>query len=348
MFASSKRIFISYAREDSVHADELATFLKNNGFDPWIDREKIRVGDEWERVTRNKLKKSDFILVMLSDNAVNKQGFVRREFKLAGEMHDKRKTPVLPLRLDSCSIPEQFKALQVIDWNLDGQEELLDRLHKPGRRGRIFVKAGISVLAVLLMLLALSQTAKAGKVKVKINTSVIDQQTKKSVTGGIFYLVSETGDTIPLKLIYENHNPVYLAFVSPSASYKVIFSHSLYRTVTQDIQIAHPSSRHIHPKDTLIQLVFETQNQKEFTITGFNFFHSEIRDIYNRTGYMLVLRSGLVVSINKLVDVNHEINFQISVSNKSKVIHSRRVHSSERKKVLDTIVELLNLTKVNT
>ena len=77
------RVFISYAREDKASAEKLYVFLKSNGFTPWMDKMDLLPGQKWDIAINAALKKTDFIILLLSRISVEKRGFIQKEFKLA-------------------------------------------------------------------------------------------------------------------------------------------------------------------------------------------------------------------------------------------------------------------------
>jgi formylglycine-generating enzyme required for sulfatase activity len=123
------RIFISYAREDSARVKALYQQLADAGFQPWLDREHIIPGQQWEPVIKRALKQSDFVLVCLSATSINKRGFLRREIKQAleqaGDMLEED-VYLIPARLDDCEVPDILEHLQWVDLFEDyGWEDLL-------------------------------------------------------------------------------------------------------------------------------------------------------------------------------------------------------------------------------
>lgn len=100
-----KSIFISYAREDSVIANKIYNDLIKEGFEPWLDTENILLGQEWPSETLKKLKESDYVLILLSNNSLSKNGFVHKEIRIALDRLDEfppGSIYILPIRLDSC------------------------------------------------------------------------------------------------------------------------------------------------------------------------------------------------------------------------------------------------------
>ena len=120
------RIFLSYAREDETVVRDMHRRLSDAGFDVWMDKINLLPGQAWADEIRRTVRNSDFILLFFSKDSVVKQGFVQREFKLAldtlqdippGTIH------TIPIRLDDCEIPEQFRDLQWSDLAEEGEFE---------------------------------------------------------------------------------------------------------------------------------------------------------------------------------------------------------------------------------
>jgi hypothetical protein len=109
------KIFLCHASEDKQKVREVYRRLKVEGFQPWLDEEDILPGQEWDRAIRKALRDADFILIFLSQNSVAKRGYVQREFKFALDVLEEipeGEIRTIPVRLDDCAIPEQFKKLQ--------------------------------------------------------------------------------------------------------------------------------------------------------------------------------------------------------------------------------------------
>ena len=76
-------VFLSHASEDKPAVRLLAKRLKDDGFDPWLDEERLLPGQNWELEIEQALRKSQVILLCFSEKSVGKEGFVQREFKRA-------------------------------------------------------------------------------------------------------------------------------------------------------------------------------------------------------------------------------------------------------------------------
>ena len=128
-----KEVFISHAKEDIDHALELYDFLKENEFDPWLDKKKLKVGANWDYEIKQALKKSTFVIIMLSSTSVNKRGYIQKEFKYALEYAESKLIDdiyIIPILLDNCEVPEQLKQFQWIEMSeADFKNRILEALN---------------------------------------------------------------------------------------------------------------------------------------------------------------------------------------------------------------------------
>jgi hypothetical protein len=128
-------IFISYAREDVTKANGISERLSREGFEPWMDSQ-IRAGVEWERAIKQWMRKSDFILVLLSKHSIEKQGYQQTEIDSALALFPQGGVRIVPVRLDKCHLPEQLASFHYVDlFEPSGWSELLQSLKDEiGRR----------------------------------------------------------------------------------------------------------------------------------------------------------------------------------------------------------------------
>lgn len=123
------KIFLSYAREDESAAKEIYTRLKKEGFSPWMDKEDLLPGQNWDNEISQALKSSQFIIILFSTTSTTKRGYIQREFKLAIDLLDEIPDDqifILPVRLDDCLIPEKYTSIQYCDlFEENGIEKIL-------------------------------------------------------------------------------------------------------------------------------------------------------------------------------------------------------------------------------
>ncbi len=118
-------IFISYAREDFDYANRLYIDLKNGELNPWLDKEELLPGQNWDKEIKKAVKKCRFFLPMFSSRSVEKRGYVQREFRLGIDTLEEIPEDqifIIPIRIDDCQIPfEKLSKIQYQDlfpdWN---------------------------------------------------------------------------------------------------------------------------------------------------------------------------------------------------------------------------------------
>ena len=132
------KIFIGYAREDESHAERIYNFLKKiSGVIPWMDKKNLLPGANWEEEIMTAIEESRFVLMLLSSQSVNKQGYVQKE---ALEILDrlKRFPPgeifIIPVRIDYCT--PRYRALKKLHWvDLFGQTNTKRKLDDGFKNG---------------------------------------------------------------------------------------------------------------------------------------------------------------------------------------------------------------------
>ncbi|MBK8619175.1 MAG: toll/interleukin-1 receptor domain-containing protein [Anaerolineales bacterium] len=112
-------VFLSHASEDKIKVRKLFKRLKEDGFDPWMDKDRLLPGQDWKFEIEQALSKSDAILLCFSENAVSKESFIQREFKRAMEYQEEKPEGeifVIPVRLDHCDVPQFIEDRQWVDF----------------------------------------------------------------------------------------------------------------------------------------------------------------------------------------------------------------------------------------
>ena len=165
------RIFISYSRHDSNHADRWYTALTEREHEVWMDRIELRAGAEWRREIEEYIQWSEAMVVMWSQHAQESK-WVRREVELADSL-DKT---IIPLQIDYLSSQPDIiiNSTQIIDARSMSFENVLHDIEaafdpdneltearplyhrQPVQRNRRWlVGAGIIIALVIIAALAL-------------------------------------------------------------------------------------------------------------------------------------------------------------------------------------------------
>ncbi len=120
-------IFLSNASEDKVYVRELCKRLKDDGFDPWLDEERLLPGQDWNLEIEKALRASDAILLCFSAVSVTKEGYIQREYKRSMRYQEEKPEGtifVIPIQLDECELPHFIRDIQYVDYST-GYERLL-------------------------------------------------------------------------------------------------------------------------------------------------------------------------------------------------------------------------------
>ena len=121
-------IFISYAHADSAFVDRLEADLRKLGFDPWVDRQRLKGGQRWRRELQDAVKRAQVLLLVLSPDAIASEN-VQIEYDYVLELGN----VVIPLYYRQCEVPMELRAIQWIDFRQSyepGLAALLDDLHR--------------------------------------------------------------------------------------------------------------------------------------------------------------------------------------------------------------------------
>jgi hypothetical protein len=126
------QIFLSYAREDEERVETLYQKLSDAGFKPWMYKKDILPGEQWKSRIPQAIRHSDFFLVCLSANSVDKRGWIQKEIKEAldtwQEMLDSD-IYLIPVRLEDCRVPERLSDFQWVNlFEKDGWTRLVEAI----------------------------------------------------------------------------------------------------------------------------------------------------------------------------------------------------------------------------
>lgn len=133
------KVFFSYARADVDHVQKLYERFSRAGFKPWMDKFDILPGEDWHRQIDLAIQQCDFFLAFLSPQSVNRRGIIQTEFRRAFEKADQMLDSdiyLIPVRLEPCEVPDNFRSRQWVDLFEDNGWSLLNRALKVGIQRR--------------------------------------------------------------------------------------------------------------------------------------------------------------------------------------------------------------------
>ncbi|MCD4766018.1 MAG: SUMF1/EgtB/PvdO family nonheme iron enzyme [Methanosarcinales archaeon] len=129
---SPLRIFLCHSSGDKPEVRNLYQRLSSDGFDPWLDEEKLLPGQEWEVEIAKAVQTSDVVIVCLSHKATNKAGYVHKEIKDALDEAEKQPEGtiyLIPLKLEECDVPERLQRWHWVNlFEEKGYERLMGSL----------------------------------------------------------------------------------------------------------------------------------------------------------------------------------------------------------------------------
>jgi TolB-like protein len=118
---ASRAVFLSYASQDAILAQQLCNRLRGAGVEVWFDQSELRGGDAWDASIRQQIKGCYLFVPIISANTQSRQeGYFRREWNLAAartlDMAEDRAF-LLPIVVDDTSdsearVPEKFRDVQ--------------------------------------------------------------------------------------------------------------------------------------------------------------------------------------------------------------------------------------------
>jgi TIR domain len=124
------RIFVSYARPNQNIVSSLVRLLKSTGLDVWFDKSSLLGGQDWSRVIVQEIRKAKLFLLCLSAEATDRRGYFYTEMRTALDVASTvppNELYIMPVRLNSCPIPDEIGRYHVLDLFEEGGSELLLR-----------------------------------------------------------------------------------------------------------------------------------------------------------------------------------------------------------------------------
>lgn len=113
------RVFLAYASEDRDEVKRLCLHLREAGFDPWMDIDKLLPGQNWPRAIERAIELSDYVVLCFSSSSVDKRGYFQLELRYALDVAScvpLDEIFLMPVRLSPCHLPLQIaRRTQYID-----------------------------------------------------------------------------------------------------------------------------------------------------------------------------------------------------------------------------------------
>ena len=92
--------------------------LRDDGFDPWLDEEALLPGQDWQAEIPQAIHASDAVIVCLSRNSVNHEGYLQKELRevlAVAEEKPPDRIFIIPVRLEDVELPTRLAQWQWAD-----------------------------------------------------------------------------------------------------------------------------------------------------------------------------------------------------------------------------------------
>ena len=113
-------IFLSYAREDSNLAQSIFSVVNRPDRPVFYDKDLLLPGMDWRFELEEKMSTCRLFLSIVSENSVEKEGFVQKELRTAyerAELMPDGKIFIVPIRHGNVHVPRKLSRYQWIDVN---------------------------------------------------------------------------------------------------------------------------------------------------------------------------------------------------------------------------------------
>ncbi|NOK07693.1 TIR domain-containing protein [Corallococcus exercitus] len=127
------RIFISYSHLDSEAVEHIASRLRSDGHEVWVDFQALAPGDNILEKVEQGLGAADVLIVVISKNSLRSQWALREFSAIAFQQISKRQRRIIPIRLDQSEVPSYLADRLYVDLSEDfhaGLESLSAGLKK--------------------------------------------------------------------------------------------------------------------------------------------------------------------------------------------------------------------------
>jgi GTP-binding protein EngB required for normal cell division len=128
-------VFLCHTSTDKPAVRALCQELRRDGFNPWLDEEKLIAGQDWQYEITEAVRLTHVVLICLSNASISKAGFVQKEIKFALDIAEEQPEGaifIIPLKLEECNVPSRLQRWQWVNYfeSKNGPKELLQALNK--------------------------------------------------------------------------------------------------------------------------------------------------------------------------------------------------------------------------
>jgi len=122
------KVFLCHSKDDKPKVRDLYHRLVADGFDAWLDEEKLLPGQDWTTEIPKAVRTSDAVAICISKASVTKEGYVQKEIRIALDIADEKPDGtifLIPVKLEDSGIPERLSKWQWVNlFDEKGYEKL--------------------------------------------------------------------------------------------------------------------------------------------------------------------------------------------------------------------------------
>lgn len=137
------KVFLCHSKDDKPTVRRLYHRLVADGFDAWLDEEKLMPGQDWDLEIRKAVRQSEVVVVCLSNDSVTKAGYVQKEIRFALDVADEQPEGaifIIPAKIEECEAPLRLSKWQWVNlFEEKGYEKMKASLILRARRAGSFV-----------------------------------------------------------------------------------------------------------------------------------------------------------------------------------------------------------------
>ena len=126
------QVFLCHSSEDKPTVRELYNRLDSEGWiDTWLDEKKLYPGQDWNYEIEQAVEQADIILVCLTKNSVNKEGFIQRELRKILDLADEKPEGtlyIIPVKLEECEPPKRIRRWQYSNYFPESNQNIAYQL----------------------------------------------------------------------------------------------------------------------------------------------------------------------------------------------------------------------------
>jgi len=203
------KVFLCHSRDDKPKVRELYRGLVDDGFDAWLDEEKLIPGQDWDLEIQKAVRATDVVIVFLSDSSVTKAGYAQKEIRFALDVADEQPEGtifIIPVRIDDCPVPSRLNKWQWVNlFENFGYKKLKQSLtHRANSMGFLVTPRISKNIIEPEMVKIPAGKSRMGSSKKQI-LQAIKVEVKQSVKNVARYRDLEKGEQIDVKTLRKPH-----------------------------------------------------------------------------------------------------------------------------------------------